>query len=207
MRQTLFVLFILLMSSCVNKREKMVQGKDSLSLTEENPTKCENGKAVCVSDTKRCCNISEKPSRLDSIRDNILKTNNGIKDSISYKFSLDNEMGTEGNDGIAFYKKGRLNMITMQIYTDRGLCDVSYAFYSKKKIKVCEKNYSYVNDVEEIKYKRGVPSVEEYCSYINENGKSIDGKNSVKNDDARKVYSIIKRNIPYELRKDIALKP
>ena len=184
----------------MNKQVKTNQVKDSLVNVKNDSSVCRKEKCTDITCKKTCCEISEKPTRLDSIREAILTLNGGQKDSITYEFKLDKEMGTEGNDGTAFYEKGVLKKVILIIYNKSEQCNASYTYLTENKIKVCEKNCFYVKSIDDIKNVKGNPSTKEYCSYVNENGESLGKLGSKKNSIARKTFLILKRNIPYFLK-------
>lgn len=197
MRRTYYVLLIVLLSSCINKQEKAIPVKDSLESKTEPVFRMPEKEKCAQQEVKTKVAINEKPLRLDSIKGVILDINGGINDSIFYEFNLDQELHSEGNDGIAFYKEGRLKEIILYVFTESKQCEASYTFNSTNKIKVCEKYFSFINSSDDINTV-GEPNSDEYCSYINNHGECL-AKPDPKNSIARNVFPIMMGNIPYSL--------
>jgi|LakMenEpi03Aug12_release.lakeMendotaPanAssembly.Ray.scaffolds.fasta_scaffold730890_2 hypothetical protein len=86
---------------------------------------------------------------LDSISKELLKLQSKDKltslDTLKYKFYLE-DVGTEGNEGIAYYLDNRLKKANIEIYTSMWKYVIQYIFYETK-IDVIESTYNISNGV------------------------------------------------------------
>ncbi|HAR39421.1 MAG TPA: hypothetical protein DCS09_13075 [Porphyromonadaceae bacterium] len=122
---------------------------------------------------------------LDSIKKEILKLNISALDTIKYQFSLE-DVGTEGNEGIAYYINDRLQKIEMDIYTSMWKIHLLYLF-NRGEIKVTEETFNIYENVELIKRK----------SYlINLNGIPLERVDSNRVD----IFQELKSVIPFTLK-------
>lgn len=143
-----------------------------------------------VSDTIITCNHIENQKNvvyinLDSIKKEILKLNISVQDTLKYQFSLE-DVGTEGNEGIAYYINDRLQKIEMDIYTSMWKIHLLYLF-NRGKIKVTEETFNIYENVELIKNK----------SYlININGIPLESVDSSRVD----IFQELKSVIPFTLK-------
>lgn len=127
---------------------------------------------------------NEISKNLDSIKQVILSENNSSADAIKYKFSIA-DIGTESNEGTAYYNKNKLHKIEFDIFTSMWKIHLQYIFYQKY-IKVTEETfnvYENVKQVKEISYK------------INLEGVPIEQVDSTKVD----VFQKIKEVVPFKL--------
>jgi len=88
-------------------------------------------------------------NNLDSIRNEIIKENFNRKDTIKYKFSLE-DVGTEGNEGIAYYINNKLNKMEIDIFTSMWKINIQYIFL-REKIKVSEETFNIYEKTEIVK--------------------------------------------------------
>ncbi len=197
-RHSLFVLLIFLLSACSNKQENAITVKDSLKIKPKQHFRVVEKKEYAHDSIEKNCDTIAKPIRLDSLKDVILDLNGGLQDSIYYEFTLDAAFKSEGNDGIAFYKKGRLQEIILYIFTESKQCEANYTFKSAKKIMVCEKTCSFIRSIDDVYDVYGEPNTDEYCSYITIEGNCL-GDISDKNSIARGVFPVLMEHIPYFL--------
>jgi len=84
---------------------------------------------------------------LDSIKQKILVSKEKLKlsysDTVKYQFSLE-DVGTEGNEGIAYYLNDSVQKIKIDIYTSMWKYNLLYLF-DKTYIKVTERKYNIAN--------------------------------------------------------------
>ena len=110
------------------------------------------GKNIVLCDTNFACNqtISQKEIvnvNLDSIRQKILASKEKMKlsssDTVKYQFTLE-DVGTEGNEGIAYYLNDSVQKIKIEVYTSMWKYNLLYLF-DKTYIKVTERKYNIAN--------------------------------------------------------------
>jgi hypothetical protein len=122
---------------------------------------------------------------LDSIRDEIIQNKLNINDTIKYKFSIEG-VGTEGNEGIAYYFAGNLHKVNFDIYTSFWTIHLIYLF-EKDKIFVVEETIAIHEKSEQVK---------KISYFINEQGVPFQDVDSNRVD----VFQEIKKSIPFYLK-------
>lgn len=113
-------------------------------------TKESNNTEVCDTNFASNQTICQKEVviiNIDSIKKEILVSKEKLKlsssDTVKYLFSLE-DVGTEGNEGIAYYLNDSVQKIKIDIYTSMWKYDLLYLF-DKTYIKVTERTYNIVN--------------------------------------------------------------
>lgn len=90
---------------------------------------------------------------LDSVRQKIFalkeKFHLSVLDTIKYQFSLE-DVGTEGNEGSAYYLNDSIKKIEFNIYTSMWMYHLLYLF-DKTYIKVTEQTYNIYEDIKLVK--------------------------------------------------------
>lgn len=108
-----------------------------------------------VMDNKKIVSIQrENNMNLDSVKQKILKSKSRLhlsdSDTIEYQFILE-DVGTEGNEAIAFYLNDSIQKIRIDIYTSMWKYQLLYLFH-KTSVRVSEHTYNiYDKEIELIK--------------------------------------------------------
>lgn len=129
---------------------------------------------------------------LDSIKNEILvlKENSHISDSVKYKFSLE-DVGSEGNEGIAYYLNDTVQKIEIDIFTSMWKIHLLYLF-DKKYVRVTECTYNIVKA-----YSGGDPELIKTLSYITDRtGVPI---NKTDNDRVN-IFQELESTVPFTLK-------
>jgi hypothetical protein len=136
-------------------------------------------------------NQYEEKNYLDSIKNEVRKIKKKLTkaDTIKYKFQLE-DVGTEGNEGIAYYVGDSLKKIELDVYTSMWKYQIQY-FLLKTNIDVIEKTYNISN---ESSSKIGL--VKEITYSIDMNGKPIGNEGKERID----IFREFKKSVPFEIR-------
>lgn len=140
-----FIAFLVILNSC-HKQEK-----------ETNKNIVVDTSAVSKSVEKQKDTIC---SDLDSIKDKMIASK-ASSDTVKYHFSLE-DVGTEGNAGVAYYLNNRLQKVKMDIYTSMWETNLLYIF-NNTNIIVTQRTYNIYKKkelVKEFSYKmdfKGMP--------------------------------------------------
>jgi hypothetical protein len=186
MKINIYICFVLLFYSCSSinskKESNVIIYKDSTEVAKHNTNN--------LSD-KEILNIN-----LDSIKKVILNNNKksqlSLGDTLKYQFSLE-DIGTEGNEGIALYVRWKLQKIKIIIYTKMTQIHLIYEF-DRSKIKVLGQIYAYREDNIDISSKKDI--IEKFTYYIDMNGLPIDKIKPNRVD----IFCEIKKVVPFELK-------
>lgn len=125
----------------------------------------------------------------DSIIQGIIGSNKkaglSITDTIKYQFTLE-DVGTEGNEGIAYYYKDSVRKVEINIYTSMWKTYLLYIFENKL-IKVTERTFNTYEDIQ---------LVRDYSYTMDFNGNILEKVNSDRVD----VYKDLKKVVPFILK-------
>lgn len=152
--------------------------------------KLKSNRIVVVSDTtftnklyKRMDNTER--GNLDSIQQVISKGNKTLEGTLKYIFSIE-DVGTEGNEGTAYYTNNKLQKIEFDIYTSMWKIHLQYIF-NRNDVQVTEATFNIFENLKLVKK----------LSYrIN-----LDGVPLVKVDSSRvDVFKEIKDAVPFTLK-------
>lgn len=132
----------------------------------------------------------EENINLDSIKNKIKLSNKKLKvaDTIKYVFQLE-DVGTEGNEGVAYYLNNSLKKIELNVYTSMWRYQIQY-YFSGNKINVIEITYNIFNSTSHKPEK-----VKEISYTIDFNGKLIGNGDKERID----VFQEFKKAVPFEL--------
>lgn len=86
---------------------------------------------------------------LDSIKHLILEESKTSKDTLKYQFSIE-DIGTEGNEGTAYYVNSELKKVKFEIYTSMWKIDLLYLF-NKENIQVTEETFNTYENIKQVK--------------------------------------------------------
>lgn len=178
------ILLIILVNSCSDSNTKIIQ-KDISRDT------------AIISTKKDSIENNDRPEvNLDSVKKEILiyrdKQRLSKLDTLKYKFTFD-DVGTEGNEGNAYYLNGELIKFDIVIYTGMNQIFLSYKFDAST-IKVSERTYAYKSMNADIRSKKDL--IEKSIYDIDTLGKPLDNKTERHRND---VFDIIKNNVPFKL--------
>ena len=126
---------------------------------------------------------------LDSIKKKIIVSKTSSSDTIKYQFSLE-DVGTEGNEGIAYYLNGSVRKAEIEIYTSMWRYHIQY-YFSEKKIKVIENTYNISNASS-----NKTESIKQTDYTIDYTGKLIGNADKERLD----IFKEFKRVVPFELK-------
>lgn len=129
-------------------------------------------------------------TKLDSIKDKIIASK-FLSDTTKYTFTLE-DVGTEGNDGTAYYINDRLLKIKLNIYTSMWETNLLYTF-SNNAIIVNEQTYNIYEKKKLIKH---------FSYKIDFNGIPLEKVESDRID----IFQELKSNIPINLIKSSSTK-
>jgi hypothetical protein len=151
-------------------------------------------KDVIKSNNIKCLDTINLQSRfIDSIRKSIIEANKKLtnSDTLKYSFNIE-DVGTEGNEGVAYYYKNDLVKIIFEIYTSMGKIRLSYKF-NQANVFVKEENFSKSNEED---YKNLV--LTKAISYmVDRNGLPLQKVDP----DRINIYQELIDNIPFSLNK------
>lgn len=103
---------------------------------------------------------NSKNKNLDSIKQVLSKKGKTSIDTLKYHFTIE-DVGTEGNEGTAYYIENELQMVEFDIYTSMWKIHLQY-FFNKNKIQITEETYNiYENTklIKKISYKTNLEGV------------------------------------------------
>ncbi len=121
----------------------------------------------------------------DSVKQIILEGNKNSKGTFKYRFSIE-DVGTEGNDGTAYYTNNELKNIEFDIYTSMWKIHLLY-FFNKSVVQVTEETFSTYENIKRVKK----------LSYlINLDGIPLEKVDSNRID----VFFKIKETVPFKLK-------
>lgn len=123
---------------------------------------------------------------IDSIKNKILLLRTSFSDTVKYQFSLE-DVGTEGNEGIAYYLNDRLQKIEMNIYTSMWKIYLVYLF-NNTNIKVEERTYNI--------YENNIKLVKENYYAMNLDGIPLEKVDTTRVD----IFQELKKAIPFILK-------
>jgi len=153
---------------------------------------------VCDTDIVNNQNVmpiqKENNVNLDSIKKVILKSQDKLQllasDTIKYQFSLE-DVGTEGNEGTAYYLKDSIRQIEIGIGTSMMIYDLLYVF-EKPYIIVTEQTYNITNV-----YSGGERELTKTLSYSTDwNGIPINNVDTDRVD----IFQELKEAVPFVLK-------
>ena len=131
---------------------------------------------------------------LDSIKQEILKSKEklslSVLDTVKYIFSLE-DVGTEGNEGIAYYLNDSVQKIEINIYTSMWKIYLLYVF-DNAHIQVTEKIYNIVNE----EFNNDIGLVKDFYYLINMEGVPIEKVDSDRID----IFQELKQAVPFSLK-------
>jgi hypothetical protein len=122
---------------------------------------------------------------LDSIKKKILVSNASSLDTVKYQFSLE-DVGTEGNEGTAYYLNDSIQKVEINIYTSMWKIYVLYLF-DNTNIKVTERTYNIYDNIELIK---------SFSYTMDFNGIPLEKVDSDRID----IFQELKNAVPFELK-------
>ncbi|TKC10232.1 hypothetical protein FA048_08530 [Pedobacter polaris] len=128
---------------------------------------------------------------IDSIKREILTLDSSVNDTTVYKFSLDENLSAEGNEGKAFYVDNQIKRLTVTFYGEMGRSVYTYVFKNDK-IKIEEKIHEY-----DIALSGNIKSTKISTYQIDFNGKIISNSG---NEIDLDTYFTLKRSIPFTLK-------
>lgn len=152
--------------------------------------KVQPNQAKIVSDSTITSKLYEskdnvEDGNLDSIKQVILKESKISKDTLRYHFSIE-DIGTEGNEGTAYYVNNQLRKVEFDIYTSMWKIRLLYLL-NKDDIKVIEETFNIHENIKQVRK----------LSYlINLEGVPIEKVDSNRVD----VFQYIKDIIPFKLK-------
>jgi hypothetical protein len=141
----------------------------------------------CESNTKSSTTISDSLSRNDySVKDTLqAKQINNVSpvpvanindfskiDSNTYSFSFGDD-GSEGSDGKAYYKDGKIKRITFIALGEAGQYRMTYTFLKNGSILLCEKDFSYPRGIDSVSTEKDMHLDIDTCFSIDYDGKKI----------------------------------
>ncbi len=126
---------------------------------------------------------------LDSIKKKILVSIASSSDTVKYQFSLE-DVGTEGNEGVAYYFNDSLRNAEIEIYTSMWRYHIQY-YFSEKKIKVVENTYNISNGSS-----NKTESIKHTDYTIDYTGKPIGNADKERLD----IFQEFKKAVPFELK-------
>jgi hypothetical protein len=112
-----------------------------------------------------------------------------VSDTIKYQFSLE-DVGTEGNEGTAFYWNDSIRKIRIDIYTSMWKYKLLYLFY-KTYIRVSEHTYNIGN----VYYGEDIELIKTLFYSVNLNGVPLEKVDNKRVD----IFQELKRAVPFEL--------
>ena len=131
---------------------------------------------------------------IDSIKRKILVSKEKLKlspsDTVKYKFSLE-DVGTEGNEGIAYYLNDSVQKIKIDIYTSMWKYDLLYLF-DKENIKVTERTFNIAN----VHSGRGIELIKTLSYRMDKNGVHFEKIDSNRID----IFQKFKKVVPFVLK-------
>lgn len=127
---------------------------------------------------------NEENENLDSIKQVILKIKSS-GDTLKYQFSIE-DVGTEGNEGTAYYIDNKLQKVDFDIYTSMWKIHLLYLL-NKNNIQVTEETFNIYENIKRVKQ----------LSYLI----NLDGVPLGKVDSSRvDIFQDIKDAVPFELK-------
>lgn len=122
---------------------------------------------------------------LDSLKDKIIEAK-VLSDTIKYQFSLE-DVGTEGNEGTAYYSNNRLQKVKVNIYTSMWETSLLYVF-NNGNIIVTERIYNFHEKKKLVK---------NFSYKVDFNGIPLETVQSDRTD----IFQELKKAIPFNLTK------
>lgn len=86
---------------------------------------------------------------IDSIKKEILRKNKILGDTLKYQFSIEN-IGTEGNEGTAYYINNKLQKVKFDIYTSMWKIHLLYIF-NRNAVQVTEETFNIYENIKRVK--------------------------------------------------------
>lgn len=153
--------------------------------------KTKESKSIVLYDTvlksKQIINKKDNTDiNIDSIKKKILTSAISFPDTVKYQFSLE-DVGTEGNEGTAYYLNDSIRKVEMNIYTSMWKINLHYLF-NNIHIKVAERTYNI--------YDKRIKLVKEISYAINLNGIPLEKADTTRVD----VFQELKSAIPFMLK-------
>ena len=191
MKKALFyIAFLNLLCSCWHNNNTSQQSLDSLVTKDSNKYPSDS--------------VSNNKSRIASVTP---ESNSFTKiDSNSYSFSLyDGDEGSEGNEGIAYYKDNEIKKITLTLFAEMGQDKITYTFLKDNKILLSEKDFSYPKGIDSVKTDKDMHLDTSFCFSIRYDGNKIDNSGHDSTINAIDIISELRKTVPFKLG-DVAKK-
>lgn len=135
---------------------------------------------------------------LDSLKRKISnQTNNkniNRKDTIKYEFSLEDDYGTEGNEGFAIYVNKKISKASIVLYREKGQVNINYLFFNNV-INVTETIYTYKVQFSEVSTDEDLQMNSEVNYSLDYNGKIVGKEPEMR----QNIFIQFKSSVPFDL--------
>ena len=177
LKQSFFLILITIINCCCRE----INLKSATQFTDSNQNSENNSQIHSPKENQN--------TYLDSVKKELLILSFNSSDTLKYKFHLE-DIGTEGNEGIAYYLNGSLIKVQIEVYTSMWRYHIQYNI-NQKFIEVVETTYNI-----SIEHSDNDKKINEINYKIDSNGKSLDPGNKERID----IFQKFKDRVPFELK-------